>query len=327
MPKVLVLEGVREFAPEKWDEMAKEYGVDLVECTANSRKELLEYFSNNDVVVIANKHSTCLRFGGYDAELVQQLPSHVKAICNFGAGVDILGDLKAWSDRGIQVSNTPSGVRQAAADTALYLILSTLRNYYRLESNLRAGKFLDGIPVNDCDEADGKTLGILGLGGIGSDVLRKVRGSLEFGKFQYSNRGRAAPEIEDGAEFVDFDTLLRTSDVLLLALPLTSHTHHIINAEAIRKMKNSAIIVNIARGPLIDEDALVAALDEGRIRSVGLDVFENEPKIHPGLVNNPNTVLLPHAGTHTAVARKKMELETLANVRQVLKTGIVLNAV
>lgn len=158
------------------------------------------------------------------------------------------------------------------------------------------------IPTPMGRDPAGKTLGILGMGSIGRNMAAKARA---FGmKIQYHNRTRLSPELEAGAEYVDFDTLLKTSDVFSLNLALNEKTRHIIGKEELAKMKHGVTIVNTARGPLIDEAALVDALNDGdRIWSVGLDVFEEEPKVHPGLMSNQRVFLLPHIGTATSETR------------------------
>ena len=142
-----------------------------------------------------------------------------------------------------------------------------------------------------------KTLGILGMGGIGSAVAHRAKA---FGmNIQYHNRHQLPPNKEDGAKYVSFEELLKTSDVLSLNLALNPSTRHIIGKEQFAQMKDGVIIVNTARGPLIDEAALVDALKSGKVWTCGLDVFEEEPKIHPGLLECENAVLLPHVGTGT----------------------------
>ena len=142
-----------------------------------------------------------------------------------------------------------------------------------------------------------KTLGVLGMGGIGQATAHRAKA---FGmKIQYHNRNRLPASEEDGAKYVTFDELLKTSDVLSLNLALNPKTRHIIGKPEFEKMKDGIIIINTARGPIIDEAALVDALKSGKVWSAGLDVFEEEPKIHPGLLEAENVVLLPHVGTAT----------------------------
>ena len=162
-----------------------------------------------------------------------------------------------------------------------------------------------------------KTLGILGMGGIGQAVAQRARA---FGmEVQYHNRSRLPASEEDGAKYVSFDDLMKTSDVISLNLALNPSTRHIIAKAQFDMMKEGVVIVNTARGPIIDEAALVDALDSGKVFSAGLDVFEEEPKIHPGLMGNENVVLLPHVGTSTWETQRDMELLVLENLRSAVE--------
>lgn len=140
-------------------------------------------------------------------------------------------------------------------------------------------------------------------------------------KIIYHNRSRLAPELEAGATYVSFDELLAQADVLSLNLALNASTRHIIGAPEFQKMKDGVVLVNTARGALIDEKALVAALDSGKVLSAGLDVYENEPEVEAGLINNPRVMLLPHIGTMTYETQKEMELLVLENVRSAVEKG------
>ncbi|VUC23940.1 unnamed protein product [Clonostachys rosea] len=164
-----------------------------------------------------------------------------------------------------------------------------------------------------------KILDISGMGVIGRQVARRARA---FGMVvRYRNRSTLAPEFEEGAEYVSFDVLLEESDVLSLNLPLTAKTHHLISHHEFGRMKDKSVIFNIARGAIIDEEALVAALQSGKISSAGLDVFENEPEVHPGLLSNPHVLLVPHMGTLTVETGAKMEETANANVKEYLGTN------
>ena len=163
----------------------------------------------------------------------------------------------------------------------------------------------------------GKVLGILGMGGIGQACAARAR---PFGmSIQYHNRNRLPPEQEQGAKYVSFDELLRTSDVLSLNLALNESTRHIISTPQFEMMKEGVVVINTARGPIIDEAALVEAMDGGKVAACGLDVFENEPDIHPGLLRNTNAVLLPHIGTATWETQRDMELLVLQNLRSAVE--------
>lgn len=204
----------------------------------------------------------------------------------------------------------------ATADTAVFLMLGALRNFNTSMTALRRGEFKGQPPPALGHDPQGKTLGILGMGGIGRNLKRKAD---VFGmKTVYHNRSQLSPEMADGAEYVNFEELLRSSDVLSLNLPLNANTRHIISTEQFKLMKPSAVVVNTARGGVMDEAALVEALDQGIIAGAGLDVYEEEPKVHPGLIKNDKVILLPHMGTWTSETQKKMECWVIDNIRSAL---------
>lgn len=200
------------------------------------------------------------------------------------------------TEPGIQVSSTPVAVNSATADIALFLMLGALRRIHRPYSSIRESKWRGPSPQLGHDPQN-KVLGILGMGGIGREVAARGRA---FGmKIQYYNRSRLSSELEKDAKYVSFEELIRTSDVLSLNCSLRKETVGIIGQNEFEMMKQGVILINTARGKLVDEGALVAALDSGKVFSAGLDVYEEEPKVHEGLLNNPNVVLLPHIGTAT----------------------------
>ena len=174
-------------------------------------------------------------------------------------------------------------------------------------------------------DPQGKVLGILGMGGIGKEVANRAKA---FGmKIQYHNRSQLPLKEEGSARYVSFDELLATSDVISLNLGLNKSTRHIIGAPEFEKMKNGVVIVNTARGALIDEKALVEALDSGKVSTAGLDVFENEPEIEPELLKNDKVVLLPHIGTMTYESQKEMELLVLQNLKSAVESGTLVTPV
>ncbi len=195
-------------------------------------------------------------------------------------------------------------------------MLGALRNFNTSMAALRRGEFKGKPPPALGHDPQGKTLGILGMGGIGRNMKRKAE---VFGmRTIYHNRRELSSEMAGGAQYVSFEELLKTSDVLSLNLPLNAKTRHILSTEHFKLMKSSAIIVNTARGPVIDEAALVDALDQGLIAGAGLDVYEEEPKVSPGLVKNEKVMLLPHMGTWTRETQEKMECWVIDNIRSAL---------
>ncbi|KAI0594528.1 glyoxylate reductase [Biscogniauxia sp. FL1348] len=276
--------------------------------------------------------------GRVDGALLDALPATLRFVCHNGAGYDSV-DVAACSARGVLVSNAPSAVDDATADLAVFLLLGALRNFAPGMRALRLGRWQCVGGDGDEDDADaglpalghdprGKTLGILGMGGIGRNLARKAGA---FGmRVRYHNRARLDPAVEEscsGAEYVGFEELLAGSDVLSLNLPLNPQTHHLLSGPQFSLMKPGIVIVNTARGAIIDEAALVAALDSGRVASAGLDVYEDEPRVHPGLLRNPRVVLVPHMGTWTVETQTKMEEWTLSNVRAALERGTLRSVV
>ena len=221
----------------------------------------------------------------------------------------------------IQVAHTPKAVNSATADIAIFLMLGALRRVHIPYSAVRAGNWRGPSPQLGYDPQH-KVLGILGMGGIGQEVASRARA---FGmSIQYHNRSRLSPELEKGAKFVSFEELMETSDILSLNCSLRKETIGIIGRKEFALMKPGVILINTARGKLIDEQALVDALDEGKVFSAGLDVYEEEPKVHEGLLNNPNVVLLPHIGTatkETQVSFLFLELRLILTL--IAKYGII----
>lgn len=188
---------------------------------------------------------------------------------------------------------------------------------------LRAGQWLGQTPRGH--DPKGKTLGILGMGGIGRAMAHRARA---FGmRIIYHNRRRLDASLEGDAEHVSFDDLLATSDVLSLNLALNPSTRHILGAPELARTKPGVVVVNTARGALIDEDALAAALDAGHVAAVGLDVYEDEPRVHPGLLANQRAFLLPHVGTYTAETSRAMETLVLRNLEAGVDEGKMLTLV
>lgn len=219
---------------------------------------------------------------------------------------------------GILISSTPIAVNKATADIAIFLMLGALRFAYIPIKGIREHKW-QGSGYQLGYDPEEKVLGILGMGGIGGEVAKRAK-AFDM-KVIYHNRHRLPAEKECGAEYVSFEELLAKSDVLSLNLSLSPSTKHIISTEEFKKMKDGIVIINTARGALIDEDALVKALDAGKVRSVGLDVYEDEPKVHDALLKNEKVMLLPHLGTGTWETQKKMEDLVLDNLKEALEKG------
>ena len=219
----------------------------------------------------------------------------------------------------------PTAVDDATADTAIFLMLGALRNFNTSMAALRRGDWRGNPPPALGHDPQGKALGILGMGGVGRNMKKKAEA---FGMTTiYHNRRQLDFRQADGAEYVSFEELLKRSDVLSLNLPLNPKTRHIISTAEFKLMKPTAVVVNTARGAVMDEAALVDALDRSLIAGAGLDVFEEEPKIHPGLVGNDKVILLPHMGTWTSETQEKMEEWAIDNIRQALEKGKLMSPI
>jgi len=241
-----------------------------------------------------------------DATLLDACPE-LRAACNMAVGYNNV-DLAACTARGVLVSNTPDVLTETTADFGFALMMATARRIAEGERFLRAGRWTKwSYDMLAGSDVHGATLGILGMGRIGQAIAR--RGALGFRMpVIYHNRSRldAALERQLGARYVGKDELLRGSDHLVLVLPYSAESHHAIGAAELALMKPSATLTNIARGGIVDDAALATALRERRIAAAGLDVFENEPQLHPALLELPNVVLLPHIGSATEATRRRM---------------------
>lgn len=245
---------------------------------------------------------------GADAALMDQLPK-LEIISNFGVGVDAI-DLAAAAKRRIIVTNTPEVLTDCVADTAMALVLATLRRLPQSENYLRAGQWGTRGAYPLTTSLGGKTLGVLGLGRIGEAIAKRAEA---FGmKLRYHNRSRKNVAWTYEPDVV---SLAKNSDVLLVAAPGGPQTQRIVNAAVLDALGPQGFVVNIARGSLIDEPALLRYLREGRIAGAGLDVFDNEPKIDPAWFSLDNAVLLPHVGSATEETRTAMGALQVENLQ------------
>jgi glyoxylate reductase len=250
-----------------------------------------------------------------DAALINGAGDQLKMIANFGAGVDHI-DIDAAVARGIIVTNTPGVLTEDTADLGMALILAVSRRIVEGAQVVAEGRFEGWTPTWMCGrKLWGKRLGIVGMGRIGQALARRAKA---FGmQVHYHNRKPVSPRIEEelGATYWDdLDDMLSRMDVISLNCPATRDTHHLLSAERLARLQPHAILINTARGELIDEAALAEAVARRSLYGVGLDVFENEPAIHPGLIGNPHVVLLPHLGSATLEARQDMGDRVILNV-------------
>jgi glyoxylate reductase len=253
-----------------------------------------------------------------DAEFMQAAGDGLKVIANMAVGYDNV-DVEAAKERGVVVTNTPGVLDETTADTAFMLLLAAARRLGEGERIVWAGKWEAwGPKMLIGPDVWGKKLGIAGFGRIGQAVARRARG---FGmEIFYTGRSRKEEaESEFGARYLELDELLETCDFVSLHTPLTEETTHLIGGPELEKMKPEAVLVNTSRGPVVDEAALADALAEGRIFAAGLDVYEEEPKVHTKLLELENVVLAPHIGSASIETRDKMAATAGEDLRAVLR--------
>ncbi|RYP91512.1 hypothetical protein DL770_002358 [Monosporascus sp. CRB-9-2] len=315
-PTVLLIGGLTHCNYE-WKSLGIKYN--LLEYRKGTREQFLENCRNGAYDVVRGcyrSNASVSVTGPFDAELISALPESWKYIAHNGAGYDNV-DVDACTRRRIAVSSTPMAVDDSTADIGMFLLLGAMRQVHVPYTALRAGKWKGKAQLGH--DPRGKVLGILGMGGIGRAMAKRARA---FGmEIVYHNRRRLDPALEDGARYVSFDELLSGSDVLSLNLALNAQTRHIIGAPELSRMKKGVVVVNTARGALIDEAALVDALESGHVAAVGLDVFENEPEVHPGLLASDRAFIVPHLGTSTYETQRDMELLVLRNLEAVVDEG------
>jgi lactate dehydrogenase-like 2-hydroxyacid dehydrogenase len=256
----------------------------------------------------------------FTADVIERLPQEVKIIANFSVGVDHV-DLTAAREKGIVVTNTPDVLSDATAEIAILLMLGAARRAGEGEALVRTRAWKDWSPSFMVGiQVTGKRFGIVGMGRVGQVVADRARC---FGmEIHYHNRSRLAPELEKGAIYHEtLDDLLPLCQILSLNCPNTPDTVGLLNADRIARLPDGAIVINTARGVVVDDDALIAALKSGKLAAAGLDVFSNEPDIHPGYRDLKNTFLLPHIGSATIETRDAMGFRALDNLDAFFKDG------
>ncbi|MCF7533299.1 2-hydroxyacid dehydrogenase [Pseudomonas petrae] len=228
-------------------------------------------------------------------------------------------DVGYLTERGIMLTNTPDVLTESTADLGFSLIMSSARRVAELDAYTKAGNWKRSIEAPHFGtDVYGKTLGIVGMGNIGAAVARRGRLGFNMPILYSGNSRKTAIEQELGAQFRTLDQLLAESDFVCLVVPLSEKTQHLISTRELSLMKKSAILVNIARGPIVDEPALIKALQDGTIRGAGLDVYEKEPLSESPLFARSNAVTLPHVGSATDETRQAMADRAYANLRAAL---------
>ena len=275
------------------------------------RDELLKRVAGADAIV-------SLLTEKIDAELLDAAGKQLRAVSNVAVGYNNI-DVPACRERNVLVTNTPGVLTEATADIAMALILMSTRRLAEGERVIRAQQpWQWGMFYMLGSSIQGSQLGIVGMGQIGAAVARRARA---FGMtIAYTKRSPLDAETakELNATHMELDELLTTSDVVSLHCPYSPETHHLMNASTIGKMKKSAYLINTARGPVVDEEALASALQQGKIAGAGLDVFEKEPTVHQALIGLDNAVLIPHLGSATVETRTAMANLAVTNALAVL---------
>ncbi len=252
-----------------------------------------------------------------DREVIDGCPN-LKVISNCAAGYDNI-DIDYARKKNIAVTNVPGVLTEATADLAFGLLLATCRRIVEADKFTREGHFVGWrYDLLQGMELQGKTLGIVGMGRIGRAVAKRA---LAFGmNVLYHNRKPLSKEMENEliARYVNLEKLLKESDIISLHVPLTEETHHLLNKKRLKMIKKTAYLINTARGPVIDEDALIKILENNEIAGAGLDVYENEPDVPERLKHLQNVVLLPHIGSATKETRENMLLKAAQNIKSVL---------
>jgi len=276
-----------------------------------TKEEVIEGVRGKDALL-------CLLTEEITAEVMDAAPD-LKVISNYAVGYNNI-DVEAATARGIVVTNTPGVLTETTADFAWALLMAVARRVVEADRFTRAGKFQGWGPLLFLgSDVYGKCLGIIGMGRIGQAIARRARGFDM--RVLYYNRRRVDPAIENElqATYVPLDELLREADYVVLTVPLTPETHHLIGPRELAMMKPTAYLINPARGPVVDEKALVEALKNRTIAGAALDVFEEEPKLTPGLTELDNVVLAPHIASATTETRTKMAIMAAENLLAVLR--------
>jgi gluconate 2-dehydrogenase len=310
--RILVARGI---PPHTLERLAQHFELDVnVDDQPLPRAELLRRLAAVDGALTTGSERI-------DAEALAAAP-RLRVVANMAVGFNNF-DVPALSAAGVWATNTPDVLTETTADFGFALVLATARRVTESEHFLRAGKWNRwSWDMFTGPDVHGATLGILGMGRIGQAIAR--RGALGFGmKVLYHNRSRLDPAVEGplGARWVTKQDLLAQADHLILVLPYSSESHHAIGAAELAAMKPTATLVNIARGGIVDDAALAAALRERRIAAAGLDVFEGEPKVHPDLLTVPNVVLTPHIASASVATRHAMADLAADNLIAVLAEG------
>ncbi|CZR68639.1 related to glycerate-and formate-dehydrogenases [Phialocephala subalpina] len=320
-PKVLALTQPKAAGAEYLENFKSRFHLDVL--SVKSRKEALPAIA--EAVATTGPYSAFIILMGtapfepFDGELFAPLVPDCKIIVSASAGYNEF-PVDWMTEKGIWFCNTRNAVSEPTADMALFLTLAVCRDTTRAEKSVRNGLWRnDHVP---CTDPSDLTVGIIGLGAIGKHYARKVAAFNM--KVQYHNRSRASPEIE--AEYnatwcPTLESLLSTSDVVSVSVPQNAETEGMISHKEFSQMKDGVFLINTARGPIVDEDALITALESGKVKRAGLDVFTGEPKVNPWFLQSDKVTIQPHLGGLTNKAARDAERECFANIEALFSTG------
>ena len=307
MPKNIRLMVTRQFPADVLARCERDYT-----CTFNPEDanwigdELIERAANHDAIFFSSGNK-------FTADVIASLPDSIRALSTFSVGHEHI-DLPAARARGVMVSNTPNVLNEATADIAFMLLLSASRRASEADRMVRNGNWIGWAPTQMLGVGmQGKRLAILGMGGIGREVAKRGRA---FGMtIHYHNRSPLPNKDAKGAIYHNSaDELMKVADFLSINCPMTSNMAKVLNEDRIALLPPNAVVVNSARGGLVDDEALIAALKSGRVFAAGLDVFDGEPNLHPDYRILENVVLLPHVGSATVETRNAMGFKALDNL-------------
>ncbi len=311
MPKVFITRRI----PEAGVKMLREKGFEVEVSDYDGvlpREQLLQKVKGADAVL-------SLLTDKINGEVLDAAGPQLKIVANYAVGYDNF-NLADAKQRNVFMTNTPGVLTETVAEHAIALIFAIARRIVESDQFMRDGKFFGWAPMMFLgNDLAGKTLGLVGLGRIGSAVAKRMRDGFEMKIIYYDIKRDENLEKEYGLEYRDLESLLKESDFISVHVPLLPATKHLIGAEQLKMMKKTAYLVNTARGPVVDEKALVEALKNGEIKGAALDVFEEEPKMAPGLAELPNTVLTPHTASATEETRSKMSEMAARNIIEVLE--------
>ncbi|OGY26319.1 MAG: D-glycerate dehydrogenase [Candidatus Woykebacteria bacterium RBG_19FT_COMBO_43_10] len=309
--------------PEEGIELLKKKGfqVDInPEDKVLSKEELKKAISGYDGIL-------CLLTDKIDGEVLNAAGKQLKIVANYAVGYDNI-DVKAATERKIFVTNTPGVLTEAVAEHTFALLMSVAKRIVEADDFVRAGKYKQWEPKGFLGpQIWGKTIGIVGLGRIGSFVAQIAHGGFNMEVLYHDVTKNEEFEMRFSAKYRETPELLRGSDFVTIHVPLLPETHHLIGAKELGTMKQTAILINTSRGPVVDEVALVEALKSKKIAGAGLDVFEHEPDLTPGLTDLPNVALTPHTASATHEARNAMSRIAAENIIAALEGKQPPNAV